>query len=451
MRWIWITILFSVWASVLPAADKNTALLPIAGNLSVALQDVPGHQMPIVDFFRRYERTVRQAGRFNNTAESKDLILLLNARQAPGSCQFVYSRELKCRVLQLPADWKSLLDSPLVGRRMTMALLQSRMGQNPEQALPAEAWWIADGLWAEFVQRENMEFPILHFTYLPELRNLAEQGFRMKLDLNVLTPPAKLKTGNPEFVLYTQRAQLMVEVASAITNVRQENLLKDYCFLLAGRRMKPTECFGTVFAAAAQKKINRSAGKKSSPDTGKQRFSSGYEALEKIALRTLFTGYAPMSPNSLLRRFNRIVQVAYQPEKSPNILYAELSDLPTILQRHPECAGLINPKIAELNELALLAPLQLRSSILNLNNTLFKINGRNVQQSTAEIKQYTSEIRQKLAELQQIDRQLMEFEQVRQPALYPLRYTIGNLSDGSPLPHQIRHFLEQQERLLMQQ
>ena len=80
------------------------------------------------------------------------------------------------------------------------------------------------------------------------------------------------------------------------------------------------------------------------------------------------------------------------------------------------------------------------------------------QQILSEIKSMMTSIRSqlerldaKMAELQQIDRQLMEFEQVRQPALYPLRYTIGNLSDGSPLPHQIRHFLEQQERLLMQQ
>ena len=434
-------LLLAVFLWSAAVAVETAYSLPVNGNVALIIEDGVGHQTPAIEFFRRFERVFRHATRLDNTPGSRELLLVLSSKQPAGSSKFFHSREFRSQVLQLPGNYTEILNSPLLGRTLAGALLQSRLGNAIQTPLPESALWIVDGLWAEFVQRERSGTPILRFTYLDALRQLAENGFRMQLNLQLLTPPEKIRERSAEWQLYSQRSQLMLEIARYLGNSRRNiNLIKDYCFLLLGNKLSPAECFERTFALAARSNLYNHGSIYGNGQ--KDERAAGYAALEILAKKMLFSGYAPMNASAINRHLQRLIKIEYLHSNGKFPLTAALSDLPLLVEKYEQLSGIPHAKIIELNELAALVPLQLRSDIFQLTNALADIGSQPPERVAGNIKSILNNIQQKLHILQQVESELKRHEAALQPLLYEQRFVIDNNLPAAPLPKQIKAFID---------
>ena len=441
--------IFCICAAFLSAADdENFTAITVAGKFQVIIPAEAGHQTPIVEFLRRFERIVRYDGKFSLSKSTRSFTVVISDKQTPGTYKFVSNKIYGRSALIIPNGLRQLLSSPEVGRALTSALIQSHLGNTPSKPLPEDALWIADGLWAEFVQREIQTFPILHFTYLENLRKLAESGYQLQFRHATLLPPKAMQINSPLWTLYTQRAQLMIEVSRALAPDKHDNLLIDYIFLLNGKQLKPEDAFTLTFANAAYKKLY---GKKA-PAASKpgEKTSSSYNALEKLAMRNLFSGHAPMNPATLLKHFEKINTFSYRQKDDGQLLQAHLEDLPLLLKKYKTCSEIPRQKIAELSDFAALVPLQLRNDVMQLNNLLATIYNDKQLQKASEIQKCIAQLRRKLLFLQRVDRELEHIENLNLPRLYYLRYTLNNTMPQAPLPENISRYLDEQQKKLQQ-
>ena len=194
--------LFLILSTALPLlCAAESSLMEVADNFSIQLQSDSEHSAQVLDFFRRIERNLRVTTRIVSNASSRQMTVIVTTGQPAGSCRITYSRKLRSYVLQLPSDCKKYQDFPQIGRILTGALIQTRLGNPLQEPLPEGAYWIADGVWASFVRQEHTPDQILRFTWLEGLRNLAENGFSLKLNAQMLTPPAKIRNGDRKSVV----------------------------------------------------------------------------------------------------------------------------------------------------------------------------------------------------------------------------------------------------------
>ena len=430
--------------SVSPA-DDNIFNITSGGNFSVVVSPGAGHYAPVLDFFRRFERVVRRMGRIEESTAGRQFLIVLDDKQLFGSCSFEHSRLYRRQVLKLPADYRNWLYNPAIGRVIASALVQSRLGNLPQEPLPEAACWIADGLWAEFVHRENSGNQFVRFTWLPGLRNIVENGGKIQLSSWSLTAPVNIRPDSAEWVFYSEKARLMLEVAHALGS-SHSNLLKDYCFLLFGKQLTAEECFDQTFSAAAKRKLfTKLTPEEIVPADEK---TAGRVALDRLALKSLYSQYVPIAPGAASRIFERICSVTFKPENSNMATAASITDLPLLAEKYTSCAALPRIKIFELNELTAIAPAQLRSDFYLLALQLADIGSGSPGKISAQMKKIIADIRQKLRDLERVDSVLSAMEKSAFPPIYEQRFFMnGNLRE-TPLPQNIKSFMDTVERSL---
>jgi hypothetical protein len=266
--------------------------------------------------------------------------------------------------------------------------------------------------------------------------------------LPALMPPPFLKTDTALWDLYTQRAQLMLEICRSIAPGKHGNLLKDYLFLLNGKKLSAQDSFTLTFAHAAYKKLYTA--QKAPRTADDPRSKKGYTALEKLALRNLFSRHSPMTPAALIKRLNQLNVVWYRQHEKGQLLKAALTDLPLLVSKYDTCSKLPQQKLQELNELVPLLPLQLHGEASRLAMQLSKIGSVNHQRQSEELKKIITSLQQKLAYLQQVDHELEYFENISMPHLYYLRYQLNAAMPEAPLPTDISNYLDLQQQKLQQ-
>lgn len=415
------------------------------GNFSIEVGNKSGHHVPAVDFFRRFERVVRRLGHIEESSAGRPLLLILDENQPSGSCRFEHSRLHRRQVLKLPGDYQSLLNSSNIGRVLTSALIQSRLGNAPQEPLPEAALWIADGLWAEFVHREQSGRQLMRFTWLPELRNAVENGGKIHLNHRTLTAPENIRPDSAEWVFYCQKARLMLEVADKLGSGRS-NLLKDYCFLLAGRQLSVEDCFDQTFCVAARRKIfTNLTPQEIIPEDEK---TAGRSALDRMALKTLYSQYVPMTPAAVKRLFEQLCRITFKTDSGGVATDASITDLPFLVEKYESCTSLPGIKIFELNELTAIAPAQLRSEFFQMAFQLGQIGSASPAEISGSLKGLIKNVSRKLLELERVDAVLSAMEKNALPLLNGQRFFMhGNLRNA-PLPKNIQSFMDTVERSL---
>ena len=445
MKYLWSKILFAIcFVPLCLAAEPEHMTAQITGKFDMIIPDDCGHQGPLIEFMRRFERIARRTSRITNNNSSKILTVQLNSRFAPEQYRF-FNPSPELTVLEISADLRGLFNAPMTGRALTSALLQSRLGNNIAKTMPPGSQWIADGLWAEFVHRETLPFHILYFNYLPALRNLAENSFAIRLDQQQLTAPEFTNTRAPQWVLYIQRAQLMLKLADSFADKNRSNLLKDYLYLLANGKLEPAECFELTFVNAAVKQFEHNNVQAEKKQRSNDRIMKN-KAMESAALKMLFSPAAPIAPAFIAREIKNLSKVNYRADRRQAMQQAELSDLPLLVQKYDSCAVLPKQKIREINHIIMIAPEQIRQELINLTRILAALDANQVNTASENIKYNLQQIKEKLAYLEKVDRQLQSFEYSLQTPLYQHRYSVGDITPQPPLPRRINAFIEQQQQ-----
>ena len=442
-----IVISTFIFLTVLICPGKeNIFNITSGGNFSLAVGDGSGHYIPALDFFRRFERVVRRLGRIEEGTASRQLMIVLDETQPFGTCAFEHSRIYRKQVLKMPADYNSLLDSPTAGRVLTSALLQSRFGNQPQEPLPEAAYWIADGLWAEFVQRERSGGQAVRFTWLPELRNVVENGIKLQWNLPGLTAPQVIRVGSAEWCFYVQKAQLMLEVAQSLGSSRS-NLLKDYCFLLFGRQLAVEDCFDQTFSAAAKRRVFTNL----VPEevVPKDEKSAGRNALARMAMKALYSQYVPLNPLFAGEIFERICKVDLTQTQNNMEVSASITDLPFLVKKYDSCVPVPRIKMFEINELSAIAPGQLRAELYQMALLMSQIGSENPEVVSSKLKEVTAAARRKLQELAVVDSILAAEEKTNLPLLYDQRFFMYGNWRETPLPANVKSFMDTVERSLL--
>ncbi len=430
-------LMLTVPFPLLPGAE--TIISPVAGNFSAAIPDAAGHTTPAIEFLRRFERVVRQLGRFETTAGSLELLVTPDEKIPPGTTHLAYDERLRQHVLRLPLDYRQWVYFPAVGRALTAALLQARMGVAPTTPLPENSLWVADGLWAEFVQREADGKRIFRFTWLPGLRQIVETGGVLTLDETTLLPPLTIRRGAADWELYTERARLALEVVLRLNPNAKDNLLKEYCFLAADNRLSPQVCFERSFGAAARQRLARLPG--GTPPTAADPTAAGRAAMEKLAMRTLFNNYTPLAAASVEKYLAAIDQVRYKRSADGFEATAALADLPNLVDRYETCTSIPRLKILELNDLAALSPAELRGGIFGITAALATIGEDSPARAATRIKEAQRSMQLKINEFKHIEQYLAECERTVTPLLYEYRFALEPPPRRAPLPPQTAAFL----------
>lgn len=425
--------------------DDNVLNITSGGNFSVAISDGAGHYAPVLDFFRRFERIVRRFGRIEDSSAARQLLIVLDEKMLSGSCKFEHSRQYRKQVLKVPVDYRSLLNDPVSGRVLASALVQSRLGNLPQEPLPEAACWIADGLWAEFVHRENTGNQFVRFTWLPNLRNIVENGGRIQLAPQTLTPPENIRTDSAEWVFYCEKARLMLEVSQAISDSRS-NLLKDYCFLLFGKLLTSDECFEQTFSVAAKRKLF--TGLTPAEIVPADEKAAGRAALDRLTLKSLYSQYVPISPVAASRIFEKICKITFKSGNSNLETAASITDLPRLVEKYTSSVPLPRIKIFELNELTAIAPAQLRSDFYQLAFHLSQIGSEAPENISRQMKKTIENIRHKLRSLERVDAILGTMEKSFLPLGYEQRFFMNDNLRQAPLPQNIKSFIDTVERSL---
>lgn len=426
-------------------AKEDVSNITSGGDFSIVVSERAGHRVPAVDFFRRFERVMRRIGRIEENAAGRSLLLVLDEKQPSGSCSFEHSRLYRKQVLKLPVDYRSLLEYPAVGRVIASALLQSRLGNPPQQPLPPAARWIADGLWAEFVHREYAGDQLVHFTWLPELRSVIENGGKVSFNSRTLASPENIRPGSAEWVLYCQKARLMLEMVHSLSSSRN-NLLKDYCFLLFAGRQSPEDCFDQTFGTAARRKLfSRLTPQEIVPEDEK---TAGRYALDRLALKSLYSQYVPMLPAAAGRIFKDLCKITFKQGPDGVDNYASITDLPFLVEKYESCVPLPRIKIFELNELAAIAPAQLRNELFRLSFLLGETGSQSPEDISKQMKGYIDTVNRKIEALERVDNVLQTVEKAALPLLFEQRFFMNENFRQTPLTRNIESFWDTVERSL---
>ena len=436
-------LLFTILLPFSPAVAGDVLNITGSGNLALEINSDSVHQMPVMDFFRRLDRIVRRLGRLEEGVAARQLILVVDEKQPSGSCKFEHSRKHRKQVLMIPADCKSLLDSPAAGRMIAAAIVQSRLGNLPQEPLPAAANWIADGLWAEFVQRESDGVRVMRFIWLPELRNFVENGGKLHFSSSLLTAPENIRHGSAEWSFYCQKARLMLETVQ-ILNSPQNNLLKDYCFLLFGRQLSAAECFDQTFGAAARRKLfTPLVPQEIIPENESE---AGKYALNRMAVKRLYSQYVPMNPAAVRVLFEKFCHITFMQNSMENS--ASITDLPFLAEKYDNCTKLPRIKVFELNELIAIVPMPLRNDLFQLSYQLGQIGSADPAAISREMKSIIVSLTRKLADLEKVDAVLSALEEQHLPFCYEQRFFMNENLRQAPLPVNIRSFWDTVERSL---
>ncbi len=427
------------WTAVfgLAAAELQT----VSGNFAAKLPDDLGHALPILEFLRNFERTVRLQGRFDSGGDTRELLIELDPRLAPGEYRWE-AFDRRRMILKLDADYPNWRRHRALGRALGNALIRSRMNFAPEQDEPGWPNWPADALWEEFLVRSELDLQLLRFTWLPGLRHIAEPGGALGLNAANLTGQDERNLGRAAFALYLERARLTLEINRRLSAGKQ-NLLKDYLDLIHRRTLPPDAGFNQVFGTAALQKTAGWAG--GAPDNAAEAVKTA-TALELFGERQLFNVYAPLSSRGVQYRLRQIATVEYQREKDGLPITAALEDLPFLVEKYERCVKLPRQKIAELNRLAAISPAELRGEIFALTATLANIGLIAVPEASAAIKNALEALRNKIARLGRIDAFLDYYEEQSTPLLYPERFVLDPALRRGPLPERLRQMLDQTER-----
>lgn len=437
MRRIFTAFLYWTFGFGLVAAEIQT----VNGNFSVQLPDDIGHAIPILEYLRRLERTVRLQGRMDSGENARELLIELDPHLAPGKYRWEPLGKRRF-VLKLDADYARWSNHRQLGRTLTNALLRSRMGLAPEIADPAWPDWPADALWEEFLVRADIDLQLLRFTWLPGLRHIAEPGGRLGLTPGNLANMDENRIGQPAFMLYLERPRLMLEINYRLSAGKQ-NLLKDYLDLVQCHTLAPEACFQQVFGRAALQKTRAWAG--GAPEDAAEPVQ--YQtALELLGERELFTVYAPLGSVGMAYRLKQIETVAYQRVKAGETDTAALEDLPSLVNKYETCVKLPRQKIAELNQLAALGPAEMRGEIFAIGAALANIGALPVPDAAAAVRRTLEALKGKIALLGGIDAFLDLYEKQSTPLLYPDRFVLDPDRRHTQLPPHLEQLLDQAEQ-----
>ena len=426
-------------ALLLPAADEA---IPAAGNLSAVIPPEAGHQVPFVEFLRRFDRVCRQFARADNQQKSLPLIVKLNSKLAPGEVRFTESQDFQTTILQLPANYRNWLERPAIGRALATALLRSRQGEAIDKAFPEAALFVPDGLWSEFVAREKAGVRILRFTDLPGLRNMAENDLNIILSPATLRPPERMRPDSALWVLYTEKARLMLNIARSLATNRHGNPLKEYCLTVEDKRFTVEETFNRTFRAAARKKFSMGS------TLLKNDNDRAGDALNRLALQKLFSAHISMSAAGLSKKLQKIETVWYSPAPGARSMEAALADLPLLVEKYETCLIIPRIKILQINDLSAISPLFISSDILELTKALSRIGTQPPERVSSNIKNILQTLHAKLNRLMNVEAILKQHEQQLMPLLYEQRFLLKDANRPAPLPPLTKKFIEEAERKL---
>ena len=435
-----IAICFLLPASlIISAADEA---IPVAGNLSAVIPPEAGHQIPVVEFLRRFDRVCRQFARAESRQQSRHLIVKLSSKLSANEVKFVDSEDFQTTILQLPLQYKKWLERPEVGRALAVALLRSRRGEAIDKPFPEAALFVPDGLWSEFAAREKAGQRILRFTDLPGLRNMAENDLNIILSPATLRAPEYIRNDSAAWVLYTEKARLLLEIARSLTSPRHGDPLKEYCLTVEDKRFTVNEVFDRTFRAAARKKFSMGS------TLIKDDNDSAGDALNRLALQKLFSVYISMSAAGLSRKLRKIESVWYSPIPGARPMEAALADLPLLVEKYESCLTIPRTRILQLNDLSAIAPMNISSDILELTRALSDIGNLPPERVSSNIKNILQTLHSKLNRLAAVENILQQHEQQLMPLLYEQRYLLKNANRPAPLPPLTQKFIEEAEKKL---
>ena len=437
-NFITITLLF-LTAVLLPAADES---IQVAGNFSVILPPEAGHQVPIVEFLRRLDRVCRQFARAESQKNSRPLVVELSKELTGNEVKFVDSQEFQSTILQLPLQYQTWLERPVIGRALVTALLRSRQDEALDKAFPEAALFIPDGLWSEFAAREKAGLRILRFTDLPGLRNMAENDLNITLSPAALRPPETIRPDSAVWVLYTEKARLLLEIARTLASARRGDPLKEFCVTVEDKRFTADEAFDRTFRAAARKKLSLGSSILSAEN------ESAGDALSRIALQRLFSVHISMSAAGLSRKLQRVETVFYAQTPGGRKMEAALPDLPLLVEKYESCLAIPRVKILQLNDLAAISPMNISTTILELIRALSEIGIQPPERVSRTIKSRLQTLHAQLDKLAAVETILKQHEQQLMPLLYEERYSLKDANRPAPLPPLTKKFIEEAERKL---
>ena len=258
-------------------------------------------------------------------------------------------------------------------------------------------------------------------------------------------PPQTVRHESAEWIFYTQKAQLLLEVINSLGSSRN-NLLKDYCFLLFGKQLSADECFDQTFSAAAKRKVfTRLTPEEIVPDDEK---TAGRLALKRLAVKALYSQYVPVNPVTVHRIFEEICKVKFQQGKNGMEVNASITDLPFLVEKYESCVSIPQIKLFELNELTAIAPVQLREDFYQLALQLSRIGTEPAERISYQLKKTVNSVDRKLRVLTKVDAILAAEEKKLQPLLYEQRFFMHGNWQETPLPGNIKSFMDAVERSL---
>lgn len=416
--------------------------IPVAGNFSVIIPPEAGHQIPITEFLRRFERVCRQFARAESQQQSRHLIVELSGKLSANEVKFVDSEDFQTTILQLPMQYKKWLERPAVGRALTAALLRARRGEAVDKPFPEAAFFVPDGLWSEFTAREKTGQRILRFTDLPGLRNMAENDLNIILSPAALRAPEYIRPDSATWVLYTEKARLLLEVARSLAHTRRGDPLKEFCLTVEDKRFTVNEAFDRTFRAAASKKLSLDSSLLSADS------DAAGDALNRLALQKLFSVHISMSASGLSKKLKKVENVLYSQTPGGRKMTAALTDLPHLVEKYEPCLAIPRIKIMQLNDLAAVAPVSISSSIVDLIQALSGIGSHSPERVSREIASRLQTLHAQLNKLMQVENILKQHEQQLMPSLYEQRYSLKDANRPAPLPPLTRKFVEEAEKKL---
>ena len=101
---------------------------------------------------------------------------------------------------------------------------------------------------------------------------------------------------------------------------------------------------------------------------------------------------------------------------------ASITDLPLLVEKYESCVSLPGIKIFELNELAAIAPAQLRSELFRLAYLFGEIGSQSPEGISSQMKEYIDIVNRKIAALERVDTVLQTVEKSALPLLFEHRF-----------------------------
>ena len=108
MKYFWSKILLAIcFIPLCLAAEPEHLSAQITGKFDLIIPDDCGHQGPLIEFMRRFERIIRRTSRIGNTSASQLLTVKLNSSFAPEQYRF-YNPSPELTVLEIILKHKEI-------------------------------------------------------------------------------------------------------------------------------------------------------------------------------------------------------------------------------------------------------------------------------------------------------------------------------------------------------